>query len=188
MWFKNKRDEGVVYPDLFSPISVPSIALILTAVSKFQRLFHESNPSTQQIESNLDEWISGTKTEVTLWVDDYCAIYKSHVLSLASIQGLKVLISLVNCNIHFIIMDGESFFLFNVNIISFKPSLHVGVSTLVNWTQQAIPHSAFIDAVNAIMQSTRKLMMKAICMRHNYRKKKFQLYIAFHSFNSSCSI
>ena len=47
MWFKNKRDEGVVYPDLFSPISVPSIALILTAVSKFQRLFHESNPSTQ---------------------------------------------------------------------------------------------------------------------------------------------
>jgi hypothetical protein len=47
MWFKNKRDEGIVYPDLFSPISVPSIALILTAVSKFQRLFHESNPSTQ---------------------------------------------------------------------------------------------------------------------------------------------
>ena len=33
MWFKNKRDEGLVYPDLFNPISVHSIALILTAVS-----------------------------------------------------------------------------------------------------------------------------------------------------------
>lgn len=32
MWFKNKRDEGFVYPDLFNPIPVPSIALILTAV------------------------------------------------------------------------------------------------------------------------------------------------------------
>ena len=33
MWFKNKRDEGIMYPDYFNPISVPSIALILTAVS-----------------------------------------------------------------------------------------------------------------------------------------------------------
>ena len=33
MWFQNKRDEGIVYPDLFKPIPVPSIALILTAVS-----------------------------------------------------------------------------------------------------------------------------------------------------------
>jgi hypothetical protein len=33
MWFKNKRDEGLLYPDLFNPISVHSISLILTAVS-----------------------------------------------------------------------------------------------------------------------------------------------------------
>lgn len=33
MWFKNKRDEGITYPDYFNPVSVPSIALILTAVS-----------------------------------------------------------------------------------------------------------------------------------------------------------
>ena len=32
MWFKNKRDEGVVYTDLFNPVSVHSIALILTVV------------------------------------------------------------------------------------------------------------------------------------------------------------
>lgn len=33
MWFMNKRDEGVVYQDYFNPMSIPSIALILTAVS-----------------------------------------------------------------------------------------------------------------------------------------------------------
>ena len=33
MWFKNKWDEGIMYPDYFKPLSVPSIALILTAVS-----------------------------------------------------------------------------------------------------------------------------------------------------------
>jgi hypothetical protein len=33
MWFKNKRDEGIMFSDYFNPISIPSIALILTAVS-----------------------------------------------------------------------------------------------------------------------------------------------------------
>ena len=40
MWFKNKRDEGIVYQDHFNPISVPSIALILTAVSFYFLQFY----------------------------------------------------------------------------------------------------------------------------------------------------
>ena len=85
MWFKNKRSEGIIYPDLFSPIPVPSIALILTAVSSYMNYYNVStNLSTQQIECNLDKWISGTKTDVTFWADDYRAIYDSHLLSLAS--------------------------------------------------------------------------------------------------------
>ena len=43
MWFKNKRDEGITYSDLFNPISVNSIALILTAVSDSADYFLESN-------------------------------------------------------------------------------------------------------------------------------------------------
>ena len=67
MWFKNKR-EGIVYSDLFDPILVHSIALILTVVSNpidSDNLHVSDNLSTQQIESNLNEWIPGTKTEVT---------------------------------------------------------------------------------------------------------------------------
>jgi hypothetical protein len=32
MWFANKRDEGVLYPQWFSPISIEMLALVLTAV------------------------------------------------------------------------------------------------------------------------------------------------------------
>ena len=56
MWFKNKRDEGIVYSDLFDPISVHSIALILTVVNNpidSDNLHVSDNLSTQQIESNL---------------------------------------------------------------------------------------------------------------------------------------
>ena len=37
-----------------------------------------------QIECNINEWISGTKIEVTFWAEDYRAIYDSHVDSLNS--------------------------------------------------------------------------------------------------------
>ena len=33
MWFKNKHDKGILNLDYFNPISIPSIALVLTAVS-----------------------------------------------------------------------------------------------------------------------------------------------------------
>ena len=85
MWFKNERDEGIIFRDLFNPIPVHAIALILTAVSSSTNYFHVStNISPHQIECNLDEWISGTKTEVTFWADDYRGIYNSHLLSLTS--------------------------------------------------------------------------------------------------------
>jgi Domain of unknown function (DUF6532) len=43
MWFKNKRDEGIMNPEYFNPMSIPSIALILTAVSCFLCYGFESN-------------------------------------------------------------------------------------------------------------------------------------------------
>lgn len=87
MWFKNKRDEGITFSNLFNPVSVHSIALVLTAVSNSWVCFHglgSNNISTQQIECNIDKWISGIKTEATFWADDYHGIYNSHILSLNS--------------------------------------------------------------------------------------------------------
>ena len=53
-------------------------------------------------------------------------------------------------NVDFTILEGESksFLFLNRNLIPFKSSLHAGVSTTVAEIHQAIPKSAFVDAVN----------------------------------------
>ncbi|KAG6898682.1 hypothetical protein C0993_005158 [Termitomyces sp. T159_Od127] len=65
MWFQNKRDEGVLYSNMFNPLLVPAIALILTA-----------------IECNIDEWSTGIKTDVPFYADDYRETYCKHIESL----------------------------------------------------------------------------------------------------------
>ncbi|KAG6835823.1 hypothetical protein H0H93_014340, partial [Arthromyces matolae] len=65
MWFKNQRDEGVVYSDMFNPMPIPAIALVLTA-----------------IECNIDEWTTGTKTDIAFYADDYRTTYLKHIESL----------------------------------------------------------------------------------------------------------
>jgi hypothetical protein len=87
MWFKNKRDEGIAYPDLFNPISVYSIALILTAVSVLWTTPIILLPVLIQVffkkvECNIDEWITGIKTDIIFYADEYRTIYESHVNSL----------------------------------------------------------------------------------------------------------
>ena len=41
MWFQNKRDEGIHFTDMFKPIPIAAIALVLTAVRGFK--FIENN-------------------------------------------------------------------------------------------------------------------------------------------------
>ena len=87
MWFKNKRDEGITYPDYFNPVSVPSIALILTAVSRLLSFPFKlySNCFFRyhfQIECNIDEWATGLKTDITFWAEEYRPVYEAHVASL----------------------------------------------------------------------------------------------------------
>ncbi|KAG6818720.1 hypothetical protein H0H93_002504 [Arthromyces matolae] len=65
VWFTNTRDEGVVFTDMFNPMPIPAIALILTA-----------------IECNIDEWTTGLKTDKAFYADDYRATYLKHIESL----------------------------------------------------------------------------------------------------------
>ncbi|KAG5649197.1 hypothetical protein H0H81_005483 [Sphagnurus paluster] len=67
LWFSNTRDEGVAYTDMFNPLPIPAIALILTT-----------------IECCIDEWLTGTKCDVTYWADDYRDVYQKHIKSLQS--------------------------------------------------------------------------------------------------------
>jgi len=83
MWFNNKRDEGIVYQDYFNPISIPSIALILTAVSILFFSYNCFFVYRLQIECNIDEWATGLKTDITFYAEEYRPVYDSHVVSLS---------------------------------------------------------------------------------------------------------
>ena len=70
----------------FNPVSIPSIALILTAVShRFSFLVLNFNIHLYllQIECNIDEWATGLKTDITFWAEEYRPVYESHAASLA---------------------------------------------------------------------------------------------------------
>ena len=54
-------------------------------------------------------------------------------------------------------MDGMFFFLKKRNLTSFENSLNAGVSTNANQIQEAIPQSAFIDAVKDYVADNRDL-------------------------------
>ena len=87
MWFKNKRDEGIIFQDYFNPVSIPSIALILTAVriffSGYKLSFNSFILYCFQIECNIDEWATGLKTDIPFYAEEYRAVYDSHVVSLS---------------------------------------------------------------------------------------------------------
>ncbi|KAJ7909921.1 hypothetical protein B0H13DRAFT_2661302 [Mycena leptocephala] len=63
MWFANRRDEGPRHPEFFSPLRSRSLAAILTAV-----------------ENNIDERLTGIKTDVPFTVNDYRSVYEAHIL------------------------------------------------------------------------------------------------------------
>ncbi|KAJ7761201.1 hypothetical protein DFH07DRAFT_957292 [Mycena maculata] len=65
MWFANRRDEGVVHPEFFSPFPVTALALILTVV-----------------ENTIDEYLTGIRTDVPFTANDYRSVYETHLKSL----------------------------------------------------------------------------------------------------------
>ncbi|KAF7378521.1 hypothetical protein MSAN_00279800 [Mycena sanguinolenta] len=69
MWFANKKDEGPRHPELFSPLPIPALALVLTA-----------------IENNIDERLTGIRTDVPFTANDYRAVYESHVKALEKFE------------------------------------------------------------------------------------------------------
>ncbi|KAJ6559537.1 hypothetical protein B0H19DRAFT_103578 [Mycena capillaripes] len=65
MWFANRRDEGPKRPEFFSPMPIRALALVLAAV-----------------ENNLDERLTGIRTDVPFTANEYRAVYEGHVKAL----------------------------------------------------------------------------------------------------------
>ncbi|KAI6156699.1 hypothetical protein BKA82DRAFT_3931682, partial [Pisolithus tinctorius] len=62
MWFANKHDEGVKFPEHFKPFPYPALALILTA-----------------IECCIDEWATGQRGDISFTTQEYCSVFESYL-------------------------------------------------------------------------------------------------------------
>lgn len=82
IWFANRRDEGVHFPDSFSPIPLPALALIFAAVSELLLPLLVLHLSPIQIENCIDEWITGIHTGLDFTATEYEVIYQDHLKSL----------------------------------------------------------------------------------------------------------
>ncbi|KAF7364494.1 hypothetical protein MVEN_00317800 [Mycena venus] len=66
MWFANRRDEGPRRPEFFGPmLAARSLAVVLAVV-----------------ENNIDERLTGIRTDVPFTANDYRSVYEGHVTSL----------------------------------------------------------------------------------------------------------
>ncbi|KAG1904904.1 uncharacterized protein F5891DRAFT_976496 [Suillus fuscotomentosus] len=65
IWFRNKKDEGVLYPEFYKPFPEVAFALLLTV-----------------IESCIDEWSSGAQMNKMFTVDEYQDVLDKHLNNL----------------------------------------------------------------------------------------------------------
>ncbi|KAF8870237.1 hypothetical protein BD779DRAFT_1411476, partial [Infundibulicybe gibba] len=69
MWFHNRQDEGVAFPEYFRPFPLHGLAMVITVV-----------------ECCIDEWITGIRTDINFSGLEYGHIYEGHVASLQAFQ------------------------------------------------------------------------------------------------------
>ncbi|KIK15164.1 hypothetical protein PISMIDRAFT_40394, partial [Pisolithus microcarpus 441] len=62
MWFTNKHDNGIAFPEHFKPFPHPALALVLTA-----------------IECCIDEWATSTQMDITFTIQEYRNVFESHL-------------------------------------------------------------------------------------------------------------
>ncbi|KAF8122192.1 hypothetical protein EV363DRAFT_1183461 [Boletus edulis] len=72
-FYKNKRDEGVLYPEYFQPFPMAGVALILTVVS---------------VEACIDEWSSGDRNDIPFNEPTFRPVYQNHLNQLRKFAAL----------------------------------------------------------------------------------------------------
>ncbi|KAH7910152.1 hypothetical protein BJ138DRAFT_1114361 [Hygrophoropsis aurantiaca] len=65
MWFANKHNEGVTFPQHFKPFPIVTLALLLTV-----------------IENCIDEWATGIRTDIPFTINEYRPSFEAHLKDL----------------------------------------------------------------------------------------------------------
>ncbi|KAG1852580.1 hypothetical protein C8R48DRAFT_777403 [Suillus tomentosus] len=65
IWYRNKKDEGIVFAKYFTLFAIPAMALCYTAA-----------------ECCIDEWVDGDRVDISFSGDEYQAVYDKHLANL----------------------------------------------------------------------------------------------------------
>jgi hypothetical protein len=87
MWFVNKQDDGVIYPEYFKPLPDVTIALVFNGVRPFfYCLYHNLLLMLLKMECGVDEWGTGIKTDVMFTTMEYRTMFDAHLKCLRNFQ------------------------------------------------------------------------------------------------------
>ncbi|KAG1755303.1 hypothetical protein EDD22DRAFT_957396 [Suillus occidentalis] len=65
LWYQNKRDEGIMFENQFTPFPIPALALLYTAA-----------------ECCIDEWTDGERSDINFASSEYKEVYDKHLTNL----------------------------------------------------------------------------------------------------------
>ncbi|KAG1766093.1 hypothetical protein EDD22DRAFT_774448 [Suillus occidentalis] len=71
VWFRNKKDKGIVFASYFTPFPIPAMALLYTAA-----------------ECCIDEWANSKCIDITFSEDEYKETYDKHIMNLKKFTTL----------------------------------------------------------------------------------------------------
>ncbi|KAG6375838.1 hypothetical protein JVT61DRAFT_2697 [Boletus reticuloceps] len=88
-FYRNKRDEGVLYPEYFQPFPMAGVALILTVVGVQSFVSHLTQSHTNtQVEACIDEWSSGDRNDIPFNEPTFRPVYQNHLNQLQKFAAL----------------------------------------------------------------------------------------------------
>ncbi|KIK33404.1 hypothetical protein CY34DRAFT_99662, partial [Suillus luteus UH-Slu-Lm8-n1] len=71
VWFRNKKDEGIVFAPYFTPLPIPAMALLYTAAG-----------------CCIDKWANGERIDIAFSEDEYKETYDKHIANLKKFATL----------------------------------------------------------------------------------------------------
>ncbi|KZT03691.1 uncharacterized protein LAESUDRAFT_659244, partial [Laetiporus sulphureus 93-53] len=89
VWFKDKRDDGIVLQEVYCPFPFIAFATVLMA-----------------IECAIDEWVSGTREDVTFTIEAYKHRFEHHLSAIKSYNTASSDLEIMKKICHRVFEDG----------------------------------------------------------------------------------
>ncbi|KAI6013492.1 hypothetical protein BKA83DRAFT_4500297 [Pisolithus microcarpus] len=141
MWFANKHNDGVMFPDHFKPFPHPALALVLTSIRRlpFQCGSGVETDIMAQIECCIDEWVTGTCMDVAFTIQEYRGMFESHLNCLREFEEATK---------QYRVLSGIC------NKIYEAGRIHLGAAPLIMQSQASVSARVIADAIKEYQEGS----------------------------------